>query len=85
MGGLPVFNAQQNAFVLSTASQQVSTCSNSLEYWELKNGTFEKSWTSQPTEKVYDIVWAKGKTWYGLVKADGQQITSSVQINPKHS
>jgi len=82
LNGLPVFNAQQDAFVLSQASQQASTCNNDLEYWVLKNGQFVKSWSAKPDQDVYDMVWAKGKTWYGLVKSEGQKVVSSVQINP---
>jgi len=82
LNGLPVFNSQQDAFVLSTASRQNNSCSNNIEYWELKNGTFVKSWNTKSSDSVHDIVWAKGKTWYGLVKSDGQEVVSSVKITP---
>lgn len=83
LNGQPIFNAQQDAFVLSTASQQIDGCGNDIAYWKLKNGKFIKTWSQHTSQNITDLVWAKEKTWYGCAKSEGQKVVSAVQITPE--
>ncbi len=76
LNGLPVFNPQQDAFVFSTASIQANSCSNDVEYWKLKSGKFVKSSSIKAKLDLYDIVWATGKTWFGVEKSADQKVIS---------
>ncbi len=82
LNGLPVFNPQQDAFVLSTASEKANSCGNEVEYWELKEGKFVKNKSMKPNQAIHDIVWAKDKIWYGALKATDRKVIGHTAIDP---
>ncbi len=68
--GLPVFNSNQDAFLLSTASKSISSCKNELQYWKITDGKAAKVWSGPSTQATYDLVFSANQ-WQGRL-ADGK-------------